>query len=108
MGRPGYYTTTTTTSLAPEATQAQDQTPPAAPDLAQLMLLFAARARADHEAMTYYAAALSAAIGLFIISHWLKVLRRSAPRAPGALVAVPRFAHTPSADTVDSIYAEQC
>ncbi|KAH6975696.1 ferric reductase NAD binding domain-containing protein [Ilyonectria destructans] len=38
------------------------------------MQLFAARAKRDHEAMMYYAAALAGIMGLFIISHFVRLL----------------------------------
>ncbi|KAH6662923.1 ferric reductase like transmembrane component [Plectosphaerella plurivora] len=52
-------------------------------------MIFAARARADHEAMTYYAAALAGAMGLFIIFHFLKSLRRFLPAGLVAAFAAP-------------------
>lgn len=52
-------------------------------------MIFAARARADHEAMTYYAAALAGAMGLFIIFHLLKSLRRFLPAGLLAAFAAP-------------------
>lgn len=66
-----------TTGTVPSASGSTNPTENAAtpePDPAFLMQLFAARAKRDHEAMMYYAAALAGIMGLFIISHFVRLL----------------------------------
>ncbi|KAI8661062.1 FAD-binding FR-type domain-containing protein [Fusarium keratoplasticum] len=74
-------------SLASDASTAaptQSAPPPPPPDQAQLMAIFAARARRDHDAMRLYAGVLAGLMGLFIIFHFFSLLRRPLKLGPFA------------------------
>ncbi|OLN96666.1 Ferric/cupric reductase transmembrane component 2-like protein 3 [Colletotrichum chlorophyti] len=88
------YTTptalTSTTTAVPQPTALPgNNVSTAQPDPAQMMMLFAARARADHEAMSYYAAAIAGVMALFIICYVANLSRKFLPTALVALFAVP-------------------
>ncbi|KAL0931285.1 Ferric/cupric reductase transmembrane component 2-like protein 3 [Colletotrichum truncatum] len=88
------YTTSTaltsTTTAVPQPTGLPgDNVPPTQPSPAQLMMLFAARARADHEAMSYYAAALAGVMALFVIFYMANLSRKFLPTRLVNLCAIP-------------------
>ncbi|UPK94885.1 hypothetical protein LCI18_005820 [Fusarium solani-melongenae] len=74
-------------SLVSDAsTAAPTQSAPPAPplDQAQLMAIFAARAERDYDAMRLYAGVLAGLMGLFIVFHFLSLLRRPLKLGPSA------------------------
>ncbi|KAM5381705.1 hypothetical protein ACJZ2D_002925 [Fusarium nematophilum] len=67
---------------ASTAAPTQSAPPPPQPDQAQLMAIFAMRARRDHDAMRLYAGVLAGLMGLFIISHFFSFLGRPVKLGP--------------------------
>ncbi|CVL06717.1 related to ferric-chelate reductase [Fusarium mangiferae] len=88
-------------SIAPDApasgsAAAPTQSSPPPPTQAQLMAIFAARAKNDHDAMILYAAVLAALIGLFTIVHIFVYLWRKSSLAQVSATVPPPFNYSES------------